>query len=103
MSERLRDLLVLAAGQRATSVLFVVGNPPAVRVGGTVRQIPDEPPLRYQDTQPLAELLMTPEIRAELEASGAIEVPFEIGAIRGRVHIYYGQGSHNLVFTFGAS
>jgi Tfp pilus assembly pilus retraction ATPase PilT len=99
MSERLRELLRLAAAQGASSVFFVVGNPPAIRAGGHVQPVPNEPRLRYQDTQPLAESLMSAEARAEFDAAGSVEIPFEVGDVRGRVHVYSGQGSHNLVFS----
>ena len=99
MSERLRELLFQAVGLGASTVLFVVGNPPALRLQGQVQSFPGEPPLRYQDTQPLAETLMTPQSLADFNAEGAVEIPFQIGTARGRVHIYYAQGSHNLVFT----
>ncbi len=98
MSDRLRELLLRAAAQGATSALFVVGNPPALRVGGTVLGFHGEGPVRYQETQSFAESIMTPEAMAAFDASGAADLPFNIGPAHGRVHIYCGQGSHNLVF-----
>ena len=95
---QLEDLLRRAAGIGAGSVLLSVGHPPAARIGRQLQPPFDAALLTFQETEHIAESLLTDTERHQLLKEGSIEVPFEIAGISGTVIVFYGLGSHNMVF-----
>ena len=94
----LEDILKRAAAMKAGSVLVSVGRPPVARVSGKLQPPFDSAPLTFHDTERIAESLMDDLQRNQLLQHGSIELPFEIGGVVGSVTVFYGMGSHNMVF-----
>ncbi len=88
-----------AAGAR--SLLMIVGQPIAMRLGETVETPFGPARLTYQQTQSIVEQILPQDQVALLESQGAVEIPFRRGIIQGSATIFFGQGSHNIVLHLG--
>lgn len=92
------EILKKASQMGASSVLFLVGHPPVARLGRELQPPFTSVPLTFNDTQELAETLLTDLELNNLNVHGSVELPFEIAGVKGIVTVFYGGGSHNLVF-----
>jgi Tfp pilus assembly pilus retraction ATPase PilT len=88
----------LAASQGAGSVLFLVGNPPVMRVGRALQPPLDTRPLTFHETLAMVRDVLSGRAANVIEEHGSVEAHFSIGGVTGMVTVFYGQGSHNLVF-----
>lgn len=98
MNTLIDDILQLAAARGASRVLFMVGHAPVIRVEGALEPLEEQPLLSFYDTQEIARQLLSEQQDHALDENGSVELPFEIGQVRGSVTIFYGQGSHQIVF-----
>ena len=94
----LENILRRASEIGAGSVLLLVGRPPVARIGRELQPPFDEKPLTFHETQAIAEAMIEDDHRNALLNEGSIEVPFSIAGVEGSATIFYGMGSHNIVF-----
>jgi Tfp pilus assembly pilus retraction ATPase PilT len=94
----LAEFLRLAAERGATTVLYLVGRPPVMRIGRDLQPPLQSAPLTFRETQALAEQLLSPAELQFMEEHGNVEATFEVGGVKGHLSAFYGLGSHNLVF-----
>lgn len=99
----LDEMLRRAAEAGAGTLLLLVGGPPMMRVGRELQPPMEDTSITFNDTEQLVRELLTADDVKTLDDSGSIEVPFAIAGVTGRVSIFYGGGSHNLVFYLGAT
>jgi twitching motility protein PilT len=76
-----------------------VGAPPLMRLHGDLGPLPDEPPLRPEDTERvLEEILPTDEHRAEFRSDGEVDFAHGISGLgRFRVNAFRQRGTISLV------
>lgn len=94
----LAEFLSLAVERNASTVLYLVGNPPVMRVGRELQPPLEKSPLTFQETQALVEDLLTPSEIQFMNEKGNVETTFDVGGVRGHLTVFYGLGCHNLVF-----
>ena len=94
----LAEILSDAAERGAASVLYLVGNPPAIRIGRELQPPLAEPNLTFHDTEAIVHQLTDGAPLSALHTTDNFEMPFNIGGVRGMVTIFYSQGAHSLVF-----
>jgi len=87
-------LLHVLAGLDGSDLHMKAGAPPRVRVDGSLRTLDDEPSFSAQETQSIAESIMTPTVletfRRRHEVDFAYSVP---GLGRFRTNAFYQRGS----------
>jgi Tfp pilus assembly pilus retraction ATPase PilT len=98
---QIEEILQRTAGMGAGSVLLLVGRPPVARIGRDLQPPFEEKPLTFHDTERIAESMIADTDRHALLQHGSIDLPFEIGGVSGNATIFYGMGSHNIVFHLG--
>ncbi|HEX7290127.1 MAG TPA: PilT/PilU family type 4a pilus ATPase [Conexibacter sp.] len=76
-----------------------VGTPPLMRVNGDLGPIPDEPPLRREDTERvLDQILPTDEHRTEFASDGEVDFAHGVSGLgRFRVNAFRQRGTISLV------
>jgi twitching motility protein PilT len=93
----LTSLLHTLAENEGSDLHLKVGAPPIMRIDGELRRT-DQPRLRPEDTEKLAESIMPPERREQLmtlkEADFALTVP---GVGRFRVNVFRQRGATSIV------
>lgn len=94
----LAEILSEAAERGASSVLFLVGNPPAIRIGRALQPPLAEPSLTFHDTEAIVNQLTDGTQLTTLHSTDNFEMPFNIAGVTGMVTIFYSQGAHSLVF-----
>ncbi len=94
----LEEFLRLAAERGASTVLYLVGRPPVMRIGRELQPPLENKPLTFHETQALAVQLLTPAELQLMNEQGNVETSFCVGGISGRLTAFFGLGSHNLVF-----
>jgi len=94
----LEDFLKLAYERGASTVLYLVGRPPVMRIGRELQPPLEDRPLTFRETEKLVERLLSPQEIIRMNENGNIETRFNIGNITGNLTVFYGLGSHNLVF-----
>ncbi len=98
MNRSLEELLVEAAQVGASSVLFLVGRPPVARIGGELQPPLDTIVLTFHETEKMAQRLLTPQEIISLNQNGSVETEFLLAGVKGNLTVFFGGGSHNLVF-----
>ncbi|MGB9693070.1 MAG: hypothetical protein ACPL7D_12990 [Candidatus Sumerlaeaceae bacterium] len=94
----LAEVLRLAAQCGASTVLYLVGKPPVMRIGRELQPPVDSRPLTFHETAAMVEKLLTPSEQQFMNEKGNVETTFEIEGVSGRLSVFYGLGCHNLVF-----
>lgn len=94
----LAEFLRLAVQKRASTVLYLVGSPPVMRIGRELQPPLEERPLTFHETQALAETLLSPAEMQIVNEKGNVETTFDVEGITGHLTVFYGLGCHNLVF-----
>ena len=98
MSVNIEQLLRVTAEKNASDLYLVVGSPPIIRVEGTSSPL-DMPKLTPQDTQEIAESIMTPDQKQAFMTDPEINLAYAISGIaRFRGNIYKQRGTVALVF-----
>lgn len=100
VSERigLGEFLRLAAERGASTVLYLVGRPPVMRIGRELQPPLESRPLTFHETAAMVEQLLSPTELQFMNEHGNVETTFEIGGISGKLTVFFGLGCHNLVF-----
>ncbi|MBX7244084.1 MAG: hypothetical protein K1X53_01220 [Candidatus Sumerlaeaceae bacterium] len=96
--QMLDEFVRTAAQAGAGTLLLVAGQRPVMRVGGQLQPPLAEDLLTFHETQAMVETLLNGPQRLVLETDGSVEVPFAVAGVEGRLTVFYGMGSHNLVF-----
>lgn len=86
-------MLEITARRNASDLHLVVGNPPMLRVDGSLQPIPGEIPLTAEQTEALIFTLLTNEQKDLLLANKEIDFSYELGTARYRVNVYYQKNS----------
>ncbi|PKO14271.1 hypothetical protein CVU37_14730 [candidate division BRC1 bacterium HGW-BRC1-1] len=94
----LAEILGDAAERGASSVLFLAGNPPCIRIGRKLQPPLAEPNLTFHDTEAIVHQLTDGAQLTMLHTNDNYEMPFNIAGVTGMVTIFYSQGAHSLVF-----
>jgi len=94
----LEEMIALAHERGANTLLFLVGNPPVIRVGRELQPPLHPRPLTFHDTQALIERLLTPREINFMNEHGNVETRFQVAGVEGTLTVFFGQGAHNLVF-----
>jgi len=89
MINALQDILQRGVARRASDVLLMVGDRPAIRVAGHWERI-DKPPLTSGDVVLYAQALLTPEAMLQLEQTRDLDCSKSIGEVgRVRCNFHY--------------
>ncbi|MCX7626330.1 MAG: hypothetical protein N2Z21_08995 [Candidatus Sumerlaeaceae bacterium] len=94
----LAEFLRLAAQRQATTVLYLVGSPPVMRIGRELQPPMENRPLTFHETEAMVEELLSPTEIQFMNEKGNVETTFNVGGVQGRLTVFYGLGCHNLVF-----
>lgn len=94
----LADFLRLAAERQASTVLYLVGSPPVMRIGRELQPPIENRPLTFHETEALVNQLLSPQEIQFMNEKGNVETTFDVAGIHGRLTVFYGLGCHNLVF-----
>lgn len=92
--QRIKSLLRLVAQQGASDLHLVVGRYPTMRMDGKLYPLTQESVLSSEDTQSLADALMTEENKKNLIADGQIDFSYNFeDKARFRTNVFYQQGN----------
>ncbi len=96
--ENWRDLVIEAAGRKASDVFWKPGNSPHVRVKGEVEKCADRPVVTPEDTEQMAEELMDEHQWELFQDFPERDIGLTVGDIcRLRINIYRERGNIGLV------
>jgi twitching motility protein PilT len=95
----LDTMLVSMINAGGSDLHLTVGAPPTVRVNGTMRHLPDYPPLEPADTAMLVRAALTEEQWVYFEESHELDFAYSVdGLSRFRVNLYIQRGSCGAAF-----
>ena len=91
--EKLNELLLTAAQQKASDLHITVGRRPTLRIDGTLISLQQEPILTPEDTQGLTLLLLTPVLKDKLMRQGDVDFTYAFeDKARFRTNVYFQRG-----------
>ncbi|MGE4554575.1 MAG: type IV pilus twitching motility protein PilT [Candidatus Paceibacterota bacterium] len=92
-SQKLAEIMMLAAQQGASDIHLSVGKHPTVRIDGNLLPLTNEPVLTPEMTAGLISALLTPEQQDRLISEKEIDFAFSFeDKIRFRVNVYFQRG-----------
>ncbi|MCX7919596.1 MAG: PilT/PilU family type 4a pilus ATPase [bacterium] len=98
MAFNIEELLKITAERQASDLYLIVGSPPVIRIQG-INQPLDMPELMPQDTQGIADSIMTAEQKRTFSIDPEINLAYSLpGIARFRGNIYKQRGTVALVF-----
>ncbi len=87
-------LLILLAELDGSDLHIKAGAPPRVRVAGALRLLPDEPRFTAEETEQLAESIMTPNVLEHFRSHHEVDFAYSVpGTGRFRVNAFYQRSS----------
>jgi len=92
-SQKLAEIMMLAAQQGASDIHLSVGKHPTVRIDGNLLPLTNEPVLTPEMTAGLISALLTPEQQDRLISEKEIDFAFSFeDKLRFRVNVYFQRG-----------
>ncbi len=92
-SQKLAEIMMLAAQQGASDIHLSVGKHPTVRIDGNLLPLTNEPVLTPEMTAGLISVLLTPEQQDRLISEKEIDFAFSFeDRLRFRVNVYFQRG-----------
>jgi len=92
-SQKLAEIMILAAQQGASDIHLSVGKHPTVRIDGNLLPLTNEPVLTPEMTAGLISALLTPEQQDRLISEKEIDFAFSFeDKLRFRVNVYFQRG-----------
>lgn len=89
----IKQLLELTAKRNASDLHLVVGQPPMLRIDGTLAVVPGEAPLASLEAEELMYSLLTNEQKDLFLANKEIDFSYALADVRFRVNLYFQKGS----------
>ena len=91
--EKLNELLLTAAQQKASDLHITVGRRPTLRIDGTLISLQQEPILTPEDTQGLTLSLLNPVLKDKLMRQGDVDFTYAFeDKARFRTNVYFQRG-----------
>jgi len=91
--EKLHELLLTAAQQKASDLHITVGRRPTLRIDGTLISLQQEPILTPEDTQGLTLSLLNPVLKDKLMRQGDVDFTYAFeDKARFRTNVYFQRG-----------
>ncbi len=91
--EKLHELLLAAAKQKASDLHIAVGRRPTLRIDGALISLQQEPILTPEDAQGLALSLLTPALKEKLLQYGDVDFTYAYeDKARFRTNVYFQRG-----------
>lgn len=97
----LKNLLLLVGQQKASDLHLVVGRYPTLRIDGKLQPLADEKVLTPEMTRAFSEVLLTPEHKEELMATGQVDFSYSLeDRARFRTNIFFQKGHVSITMRF---
>jgi len=91
--EKLNELLLATAQQKASDLHITVGRRPTLRIDGTLISLQQEPILTPEDAQGLTLSLLTPALKEKLMRQGDVDFTYAFeDKARFRTNVYFQRG-----------
>lgn len=94
LEQKMKSLLRIVAQQNASDLHLVVGRHPTLRLDGKLYPLTQEGVLAVEDTQGLADVLMTEENKKKLIAEGQVDFSYNFeDKARFRTNVFHQKGN----------
>ncbi len=97
----LQKILTYAVKNGASDIHLAVGTPPAVRIDGLIRVIPDVEPLSNEHMDEFLNIIMSPERKARFLEKGDDDLAYSLSGVgRFRVNCLMQRGTIGIVMRY---
>jgi len=93
-------LIRLGHEANAQRLLLLAGKYPVCRVDGELTAPIIDEVLHFEQTQALANALLSADQTATLDHDGSVEIKTQIDDIGYLINVFYGNGSHNFIVFY---
>lgn len=99
--DQLSEIIELALQKEATDIHLSVDNEPMLRIDGDIAKLPGHPPLKEEDTEGYANVIIPEERRGKFLENKDIDLSFHYRKkARFRVNIYHQLGSISIAMRY---